>query len=644
MINAFILAAGLGERLRPLTNHIPKPLLPILGKPVLGIILEKLSSLKPDHIGINLHYRGEEIERFLCGMRRDAFMVRQAHHRQAHHAIEKITFFKEASLLGTGGALKNAESLLKRGTFLVHNSDILSEINLNRALEFHKTSGAIATLIIHDHPDHNRLLIDETGLLTGLDTTPTLYPSSLSRRAFTGIAIYEPEFLAFIPEGYSSVTEAWTKAIKAGQRILTMDVTGTYWTDIGRPASYAKAVFDALRREGENIFNKGSDCSQIIINGLVSIEGKCHISKGVSLRNCIVIDRKALAPGNYENSIIGPDFEIRLNEKELFGSENGLMLIGSGGSDRRYYRVTGKQMGLEIEGSKTAIFVKYPPEDPDFERHIEYTRFFLRHKIPVPELIQVDISERTAIFEDLGDTSLYNWLKCRRRADQIENMYRKVIDIAASIHSDLLMNISECPLLRERVFDHNYFRWETDYFIERFVKPFYGKEIGASVYSELGRLAFRADSFPKTVIHRDLQSQNIMIKDNRPRVIDYQGARIGPPAYDIASLLWDPYYRMGDAMRERLLNYYIARMSEDPAFDPEVLLNSLLSCRLQRHMQALGAYGFLSHVKGKGYFLKFVPRALKMLKEEISLTKEEYPSLYELILSLSSSNNEMFSL
>ncbi|MFN3396820.1 MAG: aminoglycoside phosphotransferase family protein, partial [Thermodesulfovibrionales bacterium] len=428
---------------------------------------------------------------------------------------------------------------------------------------------------------------------------------------------------------YSPITEAWIKAIKVGQRILTIDVTGAYWTDIGRPYTYAKAVFDALRKEGETIFAEGSDCSTVNTGGFVSIEGECRFCDGVSLRNCIIIDRKILQSGEYENTILGPDFEIRFAEEEVFDLENGMILIGTGGSDRRYYRQKTE------DGMQKEVIVKYPQSDPDFHRHIEYTRFFRRHNIPVPELHLFDPEERIAIFEDLGDTSLYNWLKCRRNEDQIEMIYRKILDIALSIHSGLIENISECPLLRERVFDYNYFRWETDYFIERFVKPFFKNlKIKITVFDDLDRLAQKADSFPKTVIHRDFQSQNIMIKEDEPRIIDYQGARIGPPAYDIASILWDPYYRMGDAMRARLLEYYIMRMSEYSSFDPDGLLNSLLPCRLQRHMQALGAYGFLSVVKGKRYFLKFVPEALRMLNEEITCLREEYPSLFDLISSL----------
>jgi aminoglycoside/choline kinase family phosphotransferase len=129
--------------------------------------------------------------------------------------------------------------------------------------------------------------------------------------------------------------------------------------------------------------------------------------------------------------------------------------------------------------------------------------------------------------------------------------------------------------------------------------------------NELHELAEKADAFPKTIVHRDFQSQNIMITDGDiPRLIDFQGARIGPPGYDVVSMLWDPYYRL----------------NED--------LKTLLTCRLQRHMQALGAYGFLSSVKGKKYFLKHIPEGLQLLKEDSTQSQKEYPELYKLVNSL----------
>src|SRR3989442_15900500 len=96
-----------------------------------------------------------------------------------------------------------------------------------------------------------------------------------------------------------------------------------------------------------------------------------------------------------------------------------------------------------------------------------------------------------------------------------------------------------------------------------------------------------------------------------PRFTASQGARRAPPAYDLASVLWDPYYRLEDRMRERVLAYYLGEMKAGAftAFDETSFLQSLLPCRLQRHMQALGAYGFLAAGKGKKNFLKPVPQA-----------------------------------
>ena len=154
---------------------------------------------------------------------------------------------------------------------------------------------------------------------------------------------------------------------------------------------------------------------------------------------------------------------------------------------------------------------------------------------------------------------------------------------------------------------------------------------------EFHRLAQNVDRFPKGVIHRDFQSQNIMVLSNSlPRVIDFQGARMAPPAYDVASILWDPYHRLDDGIRERLVAYYVSEMKRQSAgFNEALLRKSLIPCRLQRHMQALGAYGFLSAVKGKKYFLKHVPEALRLLKEAISSAKDEYPELCKLVQCIS---------
>jgi NDP-sugar pyrophosphorylase family protein/aminoglycoside/choline kinase family phosphotransferase len=644
-LSIFILAGGLGERLRPITDHLPKPLLPILGEPILQSILEKVSTLPAHKIGINLHHKKDIIENWIA---QSAFN-------------KKVQLFHEDPILGTGGALKNAEAFLNAGTFIVHNSDIVSNIDLGKLLEFHLSSNNLLTLAIHDHTQFNNLVVDDKNLLRNVCKVKNIPLKPLKSLAFTGIAVYSPDFLRFLPSGFSSVIDAWLKAIKSGYRIGTFDVSGCFWSDIGTPASYAFTVINELRKNGEYVYIHPSIeiCRKVELDGYVVAEKGVFLDEGSFFRNCILLQGNTIEKGKtytsppipplprggkrgvFENCIIGPGFQIDLKESDMLGSngEADALLIGTGGSDRQYYRIKKNQ--------NTEILMQCSTSDPDFQRHIEYTQFFQEHAIPVPKLLYVEPEKMTATFEDLGDLSLYSFLKCPREQEEIEEVYKKVIDILILMQTVVTEHITECPLLQKRIFDYEHLRWETSYFIERFVeglKNISVKNISA-LDNEFHRLALKVDSIIKTIVHRDFQSQNIIITKGRiPRVVDYQGARIGPPAYDVVSLLWDPYYRLQDDLRERLLNYYIKHITNLPqshftkggvrGINENEFRETLLPCRLQRHMQALGAYGFLSKIKGKKYFLKYVLEGLKLLKEEVSLAKDEYPELYDLVMNL----------
>jgi NDP-sugar pyrophosphorylase family protein/aminoglycoside/choline kinase family phosphotransferase len=698
-LNIFLPAAGLGERLRPITYHIPKPLLPILGKPLIEITLERFSSISSGKIGINLHYKPEMLRDWAIN---SAF-------------ANRIELFPEDPILGTGGALKNAEQFLSDGHFIVHNADILSNIDFEKLIATHLSSGNIATLVTHNYPKYNNVVIDDKGYVIDVENPGTSMPNPeriAKKVAYTGIAVYSPEIFKFLPDGVSHATVAWLDAAKAGHKVQALDFTGCYWSDIGTPVTYASSIIDALRREGETVYisPETNGCGNIEMDGHVVIEKGNRFDKGISLRNCIVlpsslinnppssplnlrgeqrVDKSPLLPFTkggitknwiggllYENCILGHDLRIDLVESEILHGNNNGILIGTGGSARRYYRVK--------ENNKTKVLMQCNETDTDYHRHIEYTKFFSRHSIPVPELIDFKPDKMQATFEDLGDISLYSWLKCKREPEQIEEMYRKVLDIAVIIHTKATEHVSECQMLQNRIFDYEHYRWETGYFIERFadgIKNIKIKNLSA-LQDEFHQIASKADSYPKTIIHRDFQSQNIMIHKGIPRVIDYQGARMGLPAYDIASILWDPYHRLKDDMRERLLEYYIKKMNnsclkemqkvtkmsfpQSVSGNPENEKNwippyqvrgrlrqarndirreyfqanntyspiPLIICRLQRHMQALGAYGFLSSIVGKKYFLKHMPEGVRLLKEDASLVKDEYPELYGLVMGL----------
>ncbi len=231
------------------------------------------------------------------------------------------------------------------------------------------------------------------------------------------------------------------------------------------------------------------------------------------------------------------------------------VLIGLGGSDRRYFRVR--------NGGKTAVLMECKQEDPDYERHLVYTRFFEAHSVPVPGIIDTDDLGRCALFEDLGDTSLYSYLKLPHDTEHIEDIYQSVLDILVKLHSRVTLHVDECPALKARVFDYEYLRWETGYFLERFVVGLKEKALpdGSALNDEFHRLAQTVDASPKGVIHRDFQCQNIIITAGGiPRLIDFQGARMAPPAYDVASILWDPYCRLAGDLRDRLMGYYVGEM------------------------------------------------------------------------------------
>ena len=642
-IKAFILAAGFGERLRPITNHLPKPLLPVLGKPVIERLVERVLTVPVAHVGVNAHYKAEMLNQWT----------------QTSAYADKIELFYENEILGTGGALKNAEPFLKGFPFIVHNSDIFSNISLNTLIEKHISEGNIATLAVHNYCKFNNVWIDKRGRLLAVGNAQP-EGSGSHRLAFTGIAVYSPEFLDLLPAGKSSVVDAWLRAVSSGCKVGTVNFTGCLWTDIGTPEAFSSLVFSSLKEEGEVLYiHPTIDCKGADLGAQTVIEKGCTVGKKASVRNSILLPGATILAGSQtENAIVGPDYMIALKEplaipsslpSELiarFLSDSSgkitMTQIGVGGSDRKYYRIRA--------GNKTAVLMECAKDDPDYQRHLIYTQFFKKYSVPVPELLGSDIGGPAhpifnkrgyvyVLFEDLGDISLYSWLKCEKEIQLIEDLYKRIIDIMVNLHTKVSDNVSDCLLLRSRVFDIEHLRWETDYFIKRFVSGLRGIEIPgqSKLYEEFAGLAARVDSFKKTVMHRDFQSQNIMItKGDVPRIIDYQGARMGPPAYDLASLLWDPYSGMDGNKRERLLEYYIAGVIGHlgSAFDEDAFRATIIPCRLQRHMQALGAYGFLSSVKGRSYFLRYVPQALGYLKEEVEGVRNEYPALFELIMGL----------
>jgi aminoglycoside/choline kinase family phosphotransferase len=233
--------------------------------------------------------------------------------------------------------------------------------------------------------------------------------------------------------------------------------------------------------------------------------------------------------------------------------------------------------------------------------------------------------------EDLGDTDLFSLRKTLWKTRQ--GLYQKTLAVVHRLHS---FPEKDFPSGRVRLmegFGRDLYRWERNYFRDHFVRdvcriklrPTFERELDA----ELAALAERLSGKRRYLVHRDLQSQNVMICKGEPFLIDFQGMRFGSPFYDLGSLLCDPYVNFSGCERDKLLSYYYRLVEWDD--DWVAFQEAFWEASAQRLMQALGAYGFLSIKKGLKAYSKHIPSALHNLSLAVSKTAS-LPLLQELSL------------
>jgi aminoglycoside/choline kinase family phosphotransferase len=229
-------------------------------------------------------------------------------------------------------------------------------------------------------------------------------------------------------------------------------------------------------------------------------------------------------------------------------------------------------------------------------------------------LIRHDPAGCLIVIEDLGDIDLWSFRETpweTRRA-----LYQKTLSIAHKLHS---FPKNDFPSGRVRLmesFGPRLYRWERDYFRDYFVQDVSGINLGPSfareLEVELSALAERLTGAGRCLVHRDLQSHNVMIRDGEPFFIDVQGMRFGSPFYDLGSLLCDPYVNFSEREQEELLSFYYGQSEWD--YDWAAFRNTFWETSAQRLMQALGAYGFLGLKKGLNAFLDHIPAGLRHLQ------------------------------
>ncbi|MEI7590379.1 MAG: phosphotransferase [Deltaproteobacteria bacterium] len=300
--------------------------------------------------------------------------------------------------------------------------------------------------------------------------------------------------------------------------------------------------------------------------------------------------------------------------------------IKKGGSRRRIFRI-------KHSDNKTLICVIYDAVVAENVIFAPLSAFLQGVGISVPQIISFNKAENIILMQDLGDEDLFSFATASHE-EQVAQ-YSATLREVRKLHTLELKTfpINEIALMPS--FSHELYRWERNYFWEHFICRIVDKnapaKIPADLEAELTMLADNLLAFPASLIHRDFQSQNVMVHQGKPFLIDFQGMRLGNPFYDVASLLYDPYRTLDEATRNELFLYYcdISQLSQPVT----KLKKQFLDASLQRLLQALGAYGFLSEVVGNHHFRQYIPQAICNLQTVI-LQTESYPKISHFILSL----------
>jgi aminoglycoside/choline kinase family phosphotransferase len=281
-----------------------------------------------------------------------------------------------------------------------------------------------------------------------------------------------------------------------------------------------------------------------------------------------------------------------------------------GGSGRKIIRLANKKL------SAIGILHNVREENIAF---LEFSRHFRRYGLPVPEIYAEDLTHGAYLEEDLGDTTLFDFLTAHRTSESIApeaiTAYRKVVAVLPRFQVEAGRDLNYRVCYPRSSFDRQSIAWDLDYFKYYFLRlagiPFNEQ----ALEDDFGRLTkFLLSADQNYFLYRDFQSRNVLFRDDDPFFVDYQGGRRGALQYDIASLLYDAKADLTPELRQQLLDHYLDTLAGFIKIEPEAFMQHYYGYVYVRILQALGAYGFRGFYERKAHFLQSVPYALRNLR------------------------------
>ena len=551
---AVVLAAGLGLRLRPLTLFLPKPLMPLGGEPLIERSIRRLETWGVTEIAVNTHWQ--------AGVLRDYLQARQG--------TARFRCSYEPQLRGTGGALQAFREFLDGEPFWIVNADIVWLTAPRPLLRAFDGGRALAALWLVPQRGPRTVETDAGGQVTTFRSQRRGAPGTAT---FSGIQVVSPRLLDYLPgdpEQSVSLVELYEAAARDGERVL--GVTGgarAVWDDAGTLPDYL-----VLRKRYRS-------------SRPVATWNPMTGPFGVSPRGEVWYDAAAWPDPALAPVLSGAAFRL---------GETRVAPLAARGSDRLFLRVR--------QGRRAAVFVRYGCQREENQRYGGHARLLHEAGLSVPRVLAESREARALLLEDVGERNLLDHVvSCPADA---ERLYRKTLDQVVLLHTKATCLARSRGLEMDPAFDRRLYDWERDLFLNQIVRKRHaaGDSIPEAVIDEYGVVAETLLLGGTTVIvHRDLQSTNVMLRGGRLSLIDFQGMRYGAAAYDLASLLCDPYAKMPPDLRARLLEYYAGRMGDGG------VRRLFPFGAVQRLTQALGAFGRLASMGLTDWQRHIIPAA-----------------------------------
>ena len=429
---------------------------------------------------------------------------------------------------------------------------------------------------MHDYPIYNNVQVDQHDEIVAFLNLKNNQGIS-NCMAFTGIQILDPSVLEFIPDNpFVSSIDVYREMLKSGLKIKAFTATNHYWRDIGTPESYFEAVY------------------------------------------------KESTPIAYKKA-----FSHKL--KSPFQRQ----LLTGDGSDRKWYRLSSNTHSMIMADHGINAQSNNQQQTAEVDSFVKIGQHLHQKKIPVPKIYYFDTFSGIVYLEDLGDVNLQAVIQHETSDALVIRWYRSVIDQVIQMSTKGAKSFQPSWTCQSPTYDKNLIlEKECRYFVDAFLNKYLDMNVSfLKLKNEFETLANLAIKFGVIgFLHRDLQSRNIMVNDNKIYFIDFQGGRMGPIQYDLASLFTDPYVNLSADIQNQLLDYSTNRLKKKRSIDATKFKTGYTYCAITRILQSLGAFAHLTQKKDKPFFAQFIPIALKNLNIRINkLYSRNFPLLTDII-------------